>query len=251
MPGPVQSVERAAAALRLLARSSTDLALSELAQSLGLAKSTVHGIVQTLHQLGFVDQDRKTGRYRIGRALQELESTRTDVHELRSHATNWTDGLAARSGHAARVCTVVDGAVVVVHHVFRPDESRQQLEVGSTRPPHACAMGKVLLAHGCLPPLRAAQLDPLASRTLTDRPGLLAELAVVRRQHWAVDRDELAQGQAGIAAPVRAPGGLVVAAVGLSGEAERLCTSTGAPRPKLLEQVRDCARHVSRELAEA
>jgi DNA-binding IclR family transcriptional regulator len=146
---------------------------------------------------------------------------------------------------------VVDDAVVVVHHVFRPDESRQKLDVGTTRPAHACAVGKVLLASGCLPPLRAAQLEPLAARTLVDRPSLLAELAAVRRQHWALDRDELAQGQAGVAAPVRAPGGLVVAAVGLSGDVERLCTTSGSPRPTLLRQVQDCARAVSRELAEA
>ena len=250
MPGPLQSVERAAAALRLLARSSSDLGIVELAQSLGLPKSTAHGIVRTLEQVGFVEQDRASGRYRLGRGVRELETQRLDVHELRSVATNWADSLASRSGESVRVCAAVDGRVVVVHHVFRPDDSSQTLDVGSTRPAHACAMGKVLLAYGGL---RRTEddLEPLTWRTLVDAADLDRDLAQVRSRRWALDLEETAEGQAGLAAPVHWRGGLVVAAAGVQGRREVVCREDGTPHPALLSQVRDCAAAITRELVEA
>ena len=61
MPGTIQSVERAAAILRLLAGGSRRLRLGDLAQTLGLAKPTAHGLLRTLQQEGFVEQDPATG----------------------------------------------------------------------------------------------------------------------------------------------------------------------------------------------
>ena len=63
MPGPIQSIERAAAVLRLLARGSGPMAVGEIAAALDLAKPTAHGILRTLLGVGFVDQDPATGRY--------------------------------------------------------------------------------------------------------------------------------------------------------------------------------------------
>ena len=72
MPGPVQSIERAAAILRLLARGSGRLGVGEIATSLGLAKGTTHGILRTLQGVGFVEQDKASGKYQLGATLLHL-----------------------------------------------------------------------------------------------------------------------------------------------------------------------------------
>ncbi|MBO2462711.1 IclR family transcriptional regulator [Actinomadura violacea] len=250
MPGPVQSIERAAAILRLLAASSGRLGVGEIAGSLGLARGTAHGILRTLERVGFVEQDGGTGKYQLGAALLHLGTSYLDVNELRSRAINWADALASRSGEAVRIGTLLDGKVLVVHHVFRPDDTLQALDVGSLLPLHATALGKALLAHdaNAAASIRDTELESYCRRTITD-PRLLARAATrVRENGWAAEIEELSIGEAGIAAPIRGYGGLVVGAIGISGAVERICDTGRVPEPRLVAFVRDAARAVSRDL---
>ncbi|QKG27331.1 IclR family transcriptional regulator [Actinomadura verrucosospora] len=250
MPGPVQSIERAAAILRLLAASSGRLGVGEIAGSLGLARGTAHGILRTLERVGFVEQDGGTGKYQLGAALLHLGTSYLDVNELRSRAINWADALASRSGEAVRIGTLLDGKVLVVHHVFRPDDTLQALDVGSLLPLHATALGKALLAHdaNAAASIRDTELESYCRRTITD-PRLLARAATrVRENGWAAEVEELSIGEAGIAAPIRGYGGLVVGAIGISGAVERICDTGRVPEPRLVAFVRDAARAVSRDL---
>src|SRR4051794_31476105 len=145
VPGSVQAIERAAAILQVVAASGGRLGVTDIAEAVGLAKTTTHSLLRTLLFVGFVDQDRSTGRYALGSGLLRLGSN-LDGNELRARASNWADALAARSGHAVRLATLDGEDVVVVHHVFRPDDSAQVLDVGG-RLPTTSALGKVLHAH--------------------------------------------------------------------------------------------------------
>jgi DNA-binding IclR family transcriptional regulator len=245
VPGPIQSIERAAAILRLLARGSGRLGVGEIAESLELAKGTAHGILRTLQGVGFVEQDRDSGKYQLGAALLHLGTSYLDVNELRSRAINWADALAARSGEAVRIGAPLEGRVLVVHHVFRPDDSLQTLDVGTLLPLHATALGKVLLAYDTT---LTATPEPYTRRTLVTQTAIKRACAKVREAGWAVENGEMTAGEAGIAAPIRGHGGIVVGAIGVSGAADRVCEPDGAPSPRLLGHVRDAARAVSRDL---
>ena len=249
----MQSIERAAAILRLLARGSGRLGVGEIASSLGLAKGTAHGILRTLQGVGFVEQDSETGKYQLGATLLHLGTSYLDVNELRSRAINWADALAARSGEAVRIGTPLEGKVLVVHHVFRPDDTLQTLDVGSLLPLHATAMGKVLLSYDAdlAATLRRAQLESFTRRTLLTPAALTKALAEVREVGWAGEVQEYLAGQASIAAPIRGHGGLVVGAIGVSGATERMLDGKGRPDPQLVIYVRDAARAVSRDLGAA
>ena len=72
---------------------------------MGLASGTAHGILRTLQLVGFVEQDKESGKYQLGAALLHLGTSYLDVNELRSRAINWADPLAARSGEAVRLGT--------------------------------------------------------------------------------------------------------------------------------------------------
>ena len=250
MPGSVQSIERAAAVLRLLSGGTGRLGCVEVANSLGLAKGTAHGILRTLQEVGFVEQDRPSGKYLLGAGLLHLTAWHLDPNELRSLALNWTDTLAARSGESVRLGVLDGGSVLVVHHGFRPDDSEQLLEVGARWPVHACALGKVLLAYdaGAAAIAGSAPREAYTPHTCTDRRGLAHALEQVRRVGWALEAEELEMGTAGIAAPVREPGGRTVAAVGITGDLDQLCDTRRAPRAALLALVQDAAWAISREL---
>ena len=249
MPGTVQSIERAAAILRTLAGSSGRLGLGEIARSLDLAKGTTHGILRTLQHVGFVEQDRVSGRYQLGAALLHLGTSYLDINELRSRSINWADPLAARSGEAVRIGTVLEGRVLVVHHVFRPDDTFQTLDIGALLPLHASALGKVLLAYRAAGPV--APLEAFTRSTVVTPRALAVALHEVREAGWAAEVGELTVGEAAIAAPIRGYGGLVVGAIGVSGLVERICDSKYRPHPHLVGYVRDAARAVSRDLGAA
>jgi DNA-binding IclR family transcriptional regulator len=246
MPRAIQSIERAAAILRLLSGRTRGLGVAELANELELPKGTVHGLLRTLQLVGFVEQDPESGKYQLGPALLHMGSSYLDGNELRTRALNWADALATRSGESVRIGTLHEHQVLVVHHVFRPDDSRQTLEVGALLPVHATALGKALLAdHPYL--ARGLPLDGFTASTITDIYRLERELEHVRLRGWGADVEELVAGEASIAAPIQDRRRLTVGAMGISGSAERLCEDRH-PDEELVTYVRDAARAVSREL---
>jgi len=249
VPGSIQSIERAAAILRLLSGRSRRLGVGELAGELGLPKGTVHGILRTLQNVGFVEQDAETGKYQLGAALLHMGSSYLDGNELRTRALNWADSLAARANERVRIGTLHGGRALVVHHVVRPDNSRQALEVGALLPGHATALGKVLLAHNpyATDELIAEGLNAFTARTVTDPDALRSELEEVRARGWASDLEELVEGEVSLAAPIQDRRGATVGAIGISGPIERLSEDEG-PRSDLISYVRETARSVSRDL---
>jgi DNA-binding IclR family transcriptional regulator len=251
MPGTVQSIERAAAVLRLLAQSTRPLGVVEIAHALSLPKGTAHGIIRTLHTVGFVDQDDRSGRYLLGTQLVRLGGHQLDRNELRSCAMNWADTLASRTGESVKVA-VLDQPLqlTIVHHVFRPDDSVQVMEIGAVLPAHASALGKAILAHtpGIGARLKEATLEAFTSRTVTEGRALIGQLSTVRERGWASDVEELSGGEASIAAAIRDHGGVVVGSVGITGAPRAVCDGGRNPRPRLAARVVETARAITGEL---
>jgi DNA-binding IclR family transcriptional regulator len=249
MPGNIQSIERAATILRLLSGRNRRLGVVDIAGEMGLPKGTVHGLLRTLQSVGFVEQDDDSGKYQLGAALLHMGSSYLDGNELRTRALNWSDSLATRTREAVRIGTLHEQRVLVVHHVFRPDDTLQTLDVGSLLPAHATALGKVLLAHHpyVAAALGANGLEAYTDATITDPDRLERELIRIRSQGWAAEIGELVSGQVSYAAPIVDRRGMTVGAMGTFGPPERLLAAR-QPRGDLLGYVREAARAVSREL---
>jgi DNA-binding IclR family transcriptional regulator len=249
VPKNIQSIERAAAILRLLSGRTRRLGVVDLAGELGLPKGTVHGLLRTLQHVGFVEQDEETGKYQLGAALLHMGSSYLDGNELRTRALNWSDSLAARTNESVRIGTLHEGQVLIVHHVFRPDDSLQTLDVGALLPAHASALGKILLAHHAYAAAELARqgLESFTPATITDPDALERELDRVRKRGWAADIGELVNGEVSCAAPILDRRGVTVGAMGVSGPPDRLLAAR-QPRGDLVAFVREAARAVSREL---
>ncbi|MEN3584560.1 MULTISPECIES: IclR family transcriptional regulator [unclassified Streptomyces] len=245
----IQSLERAAAMLRLLAGGERRLGLSDIASSLGLAKGTAHGILRTLQQEGFVEQEESSGRYQLGAELLRLGTTYLDVHELRARALVWADDLARASGESVHLGVLHQRGVLIVHHVFRPDDSRQVLEIGAMQPLHSTALGKVLAAYDPVARSEALESDRTAftDRTVREPDDFERVLDLTRARGYASDVEETWDGVASIAAPIHDRRRMPVGSVGVTGAVERVCPG-GELRPELIAAVRDCARAVSRDL---
>ena len=139
-------------------------------------------------------------------------------------------------------------AVVVVHHVFRPDAAFQVLEVGAQLPAHASALGKAMLAYapaGVVDDLTDEPLTRFTQRTLTAN-ALRKELKVVRESGLARERDEAVLGESSVAAPIHDSAGHAVGAIGVVGDTQRILPR--GPARGLGPAVIEAARSVSREL---
>ena len=244
MTGRVQSIERAAAIVRLLAENGAPVGLADIAAALGLAKPTAHGLLATMVAVGFVTKDPATARYSAGAVLGGAGPVPLDANRLRSSALDHADTLAALTGLPVRVGVLEGPLVRVVHHVFAPGRAAQVLDVNTVRPASGCALGKVLLAHraGLVP------AGPAAAPTVDATRRLAAELTVVRQRGWAVDDGGL-RGEAGLAAPVRSAGGLVVAAIGVTGSPDRLLDDEPRRTARLLRHLTEVAAAISARIA--
>ena len=140
----------------------------------------MHGILRTLRDVGFVEQDPESGKYQLGAALLHMGSSYLDGNELRTRALNWSDALASRSRESVRIGTLHEGRVLVVHHVFRPDDSRQALEVGALLPAHATAIGKALLAESPYALAEVVERRPAALHLRDDHRSRRPARAVAR-----------------------------------------------------------------------
>ncbi len=244
----IQSVDRAARILKVLASGPRRLGVSEIADRLELTRPTVHGLLQTLQAHGFVEQDRDSDKYQLGAGLLQLGNSYLDLNELRSRSLVHAERLAARADAAVRVGVMHGATVVIVHHVFRPDTTLQILEVGAELPLHASALGKAMLAYspeGAINDLLSELLPRLTSRTLTPA-ALREELNDVRERGFAREKDEAILGESSIASPIFDHSGHAVGAIGVVGDTERIMPR--GPARQLALAVSEAARGVSREL---
>jgi len=245
----IQSVDRAARILKALAAGSPRLGVSELAERLGLAKTTVHGLLRTLERQDLVEQDSETGKYRLGPELLQLGNAFLDHHELRARSLVWADTLANRVGEAVRVGVLYGRSVLVVHHVFRPDGSVQILEVGATLPWHASALGKAHAAHLSADRRRTLLSGPLprlTGRTIVEAHALAVALDQVAAAGYSTEDEEAVIGEGEVAAAVFDHGGHPVGSIGVVGPIERL--QVAAPPEALVIALTDTARRLSWEM---
>ncbi|ORV83834.1 IclR family transcriptional regulator [Mycolicibacterium iranicum] len=249
MPGSIQAIVRATAIVDLIARSDRPMQLREIAADVGLSKTTAHGILRTLVDLEYLDQDDEAGRYSPGARLMSQEVVELDGNDLRSAAMPWADALASATGLSVLMTTLEGQEARIVHHVFRPDDTPQTLRVGELLPLHATGCGKLVLAYSPLRErlLRNLTLERFTRGTSTDRAGLAAAIERIRAEGIATANAECDPDLADVAVPVHG-GRANVTALAVQGPPEELLTRQGAPPADLLAELRRTADAVQQSL---
>jgi DNA-binding IclR family transcriptional regulator len=208
----VQVIARAALLLRALDSEPRGLSLSQLADKVGLPRSTVQRIVSALADEGFVTPASPTGRVRLGHELARLAAAgRRDVWlELHPLLQTLFDKL-----NETVDCAVVDGLELrLVDQIPAPHRLRAVSAVGATFPLHCNANGKAVLAAWQpedVVRLLPARLQRFTDNTITSRTQLVKELATVRETGIAFDLEEHTIGICAAGTTVRDPFGTLVA----------------------------------------
>jgi IclR family transcriptional regulator, pca regulon regulatory protein len=219
-----QSLERGLAILGAFTPDRPALGISELAERLGLTRSTTHRYVATLARLRYLDQDTATRKYRLGLRVLDLGFSVLGALGLREIAGPHLQRLTAATGHTSNLAIRDDTDVILIDRIRGRTGRYHHLEfalhVGSRIPSYCSATGKALLASLPQPDLTELldriELLPRGPRTVTCRAALLAELTQTRRTGIAVNDEELDRGLRSIAVPVRSRPGEVIAAINLS-----------------------------------
>jgi DNA-binding IclR family transcriptional regulator len=225
-PYRVQVVDRALAALDVLANRSSECSLVELCTALKLHKSTVHRLMMVLEQHRLVDKNPETGGYRLGLKLFEFGSKAIAALDPRRHARRHLDRLQREVGETVFFCILDDGQVFYLEKVESQQSIRTACTVGSRAPAYCTAVGKAMLAE--LPDaevndiVRRWGLKPITQNTITTPAALKAELRAVRSRGYAIDNEEKEEGLRCISAAVRGHSGKLFAAISVSGPAFRI-----------------------------
>jgi IclR family acetate operon transcriptional repressor len=215
----IQSVDRALFLLETIAEVGGEATLTELATCTGLNISTCHHLLATLIQRGFVAKVPGRRLYALGSRILYLGHTCLQVDlprraqpylEAVNQATGETVHLAALQGDA-----VVTLAVREARHAVRVDTGK----VGKLEAPHATSVGKAIMAwlpEAEIQRIVGTGMKRYTDHTITELPALLESLRGVRRNGYAIDREEFLPGVICVGAAIRDQAGTVIGAISAS-----------------------------------
>jgi IclR family pca regulon transcriptional regulator len=218
-----QSLERGLAILSCFTPARPVLGIADIADHLGMSRSTTHRYVITLVALGYLEQG-ASRKYRLGLRVTDLGMSALNSTGLREHADPYLQELRQRTSYTVAL-GVLDGPEILVINRARsfrrsPNGTDLDLQAGSRLPAHCTSIGKLLLAH--LPDssqrevFTSMKLTRHGPNTITSKRALRDQLERVRAAGFAVDDEELAPGIYSISTPVRNEDREIVAAVSIA-----------------------------------
>ncbi|TQJ34094.1 IclR family transcriptional regulator [Arthrobacter sp. SLBN-122] len=243
--GGVQSVERALTVLEILAREG-HAGVSEIAEEMGIHKSTVSRLIGSLVSREMVHQNTERGKYQLGFGILRLASSIPGRLSLVHEARPVLESLAEEFKETVNLAVLRSNYAVNVDQAMGPSTLATYDWVGSLTPLHATSSGKVLLAALDAGErdriLKEAGLGERTSRTITSRKELDAQLLEVAAKGYAVVREEFEIGLNAVAVPVYNHQGEVLGALSISGPAFRFDPEQ---TPGLLEKLKEAGLKVS------
>ncbi len=215
------SITRALRVVEAVAAAGDGVTAKAIARRLACPLPTVYRALGTLVEEGYLVRLHDVRGYGLGYRVAELHRSLADQVRPPTAVRAVLHEVHTDAGAASYLAVFRDVDVVVAHVDDCPEHPRPEtMRVGEPMAPHATAAGKVMLAD--LRPGRLAELltraglPRVAPHTVADRRTLDRELRRVRSDGAAVEVEEYQSGVAGVAAPVRGPGGEVTGAIGVS-----------------------------------
>ncbi|MEW5785593.1 MAG: IclR family transcriptional regulator [Bacillota bacterium] len=222
------TLEKALEIIEQLKNCNSDgLGISFLSDTLGLGKSTVHRILDTLMTYDFVEKCPNSSKYRLTWKLFEIGSTIPRQRNLDYFDTKILHELCGKYKETVNLAIRVRNKAVIISKVDPQDVPvKVNLGVGEHDPLHATALGKVLISELDSDELLAIfggeQLEQYTGNTITSLNELASHLAKVREAGYAFDLEEYSPGLTCLAVPIRNYTNQVIAAISISGPSFRL-----------------------------
>lgn len=245
----VQSFARGLDVIRSFGANASRQTLSDVASRTGLTRAGARRILLTLHTLGYVETDGKL--FMLTPRILDLGFAYLSSMPIHNVAEPVMEALVE---HVQESCSagVLDGTdIVYVLRVETRKILRNRLGVGSRLPAYCTSLGRMLLAGQPDEEVRAllaqSTREARTRHTLTDPDAILAKVQQARRQGWCLVNQELEEGLVSVAAPIVNRAGNTVAALNISGQANR--TPARQMQESIVPALRAAAAEVSRRLA--
>lgn len=251
MSESVRAVERALDVLTCFNKDTPELSMTQIAEQVGIHKSTVHRLLATLENKRFVQRDPSTGVYRLGIRLLQMAYLTLEQSDLRQIAQPFMRKLCDQYGENIDL-TVLDGAdVVFINIVEGQRRVKLAAAVGQRLPAFATASGKAIL--GFLPGKTIRRIldkgmPQLTPYTLRTKEAVFENLNSVKELGFSISEQELEEQISAVAAPIFDQDGYPIGSIAVAGPTYRLT------RERLLEigpDVAATAKQISQEITMA
>ncbi|SFJ44437.1 transcriptional regulator, IclR family [Halobacillus dabanensis] len=244
----VQSVDRSLSILEILANEQRGLSITELSYRLSLAKSTVHRLISTLVQRGYIVQNSETDKYSLGMKVVALSNFVLENLDIRNVVRKHIEALGNKTDEVVHLCIQERDHVIYIDKVESNHTIRMYSRIGKQALMHCTGVGKVLMSE-----MDKKEIDSIIERqglpsytesTITDRDTLLENLKQIRKQGFALDELEHEEGMRCVAAPVRDHTGKVIASISIAGPTSRITKERVEKEliPQLLNAAQLCSR---------
>ncbi|MCL1913031.1 MAG: IclR family transcriptional regulator [Eubacteriaceae bacterium] len=222
----IKSILKVGNIVDVLSSSPEPLSLAALAKSTGLVKSTLHGLVSTLVEIGYVEQVPDNGYYQLGIRLFEIGNSISNKWNEKRIAYPYMQEIVEKTGETVHMAILSDGEVLYIEKL----ESSRSIQIvtasGVKLPAYCTGLGKALMSN--LPTedikriCQATGFVQHTENTIMSCEALMAELAVIRDRGYSVDEQEFMIGLRCIAVPIYNHFEKVVAAISIAAPLSRM-----------------------------
>lgn len=219
-PSGVQSVERSLDIIETIATEPHGMGVSSISEATGMSKSTVHRLLATLLERGYVEKT-EDSIYKVGLKLIEVTSLYLNSLELHTEARPYISKITRDLGLTAHLGILEDDQVVYLEKMDILSSVQLYRQIGLRVPAYISSLGKCLLmrySHDELESvLKNCSFQKLTDNTITSMEEFHNEMNIVRQNGWAIDDEESAMDYRCIGAPIYDYRGDIIAAISASG----------------------------------
>ncbi|HRU84155.1 MAG TPA: IclR family transcriptional regulator [Eubacteriales bacterium] len=220
-----QSLQKGIDALLYLS-SKKSAGVTEIAEALGVNKSTAFRILDTFVSYNMAEKVKETGKYKLGPAILKLSHQYYSGLSTVAAAKPWLIKISELSGESSHLGVLANNSAVIVDQIIADSRLVVNAKMGGGEPLYASAVGKCLLAFSEEPyqskMLASITFESFTEKTIKDEAALTAELDDIRLKGYAVDEGELSKDIRCVAAPIFNNRGECRYAIGISGAVSRM-----------------------------
>ncbi|MDD5483552.1 MAG: IclR family transcriptional regulator [Kiritimatiellae bacterium] len=222
----IRSLDKALRLVDLIADAAEGIGNNDLSRKIGLERTTVFRLLETLAMHNYVRRDPVTKKYALGNRILELSLMIRKGRRLQDISRSYLRKLARETGETAHLAVLNGDEIIIVDQEMGGHLIGVHTHVGMHEPIHCTALGKALLfrmnGNEIGEIIGGNRLQAYSKNTITTLDKLQQELVASRKRGYALDNEEYKQGVRCLAAPVLDHRGMVAAAIGISGLLKRL-----------------------------
>lgn len=210
-----------------LIKNKGGMRLKDISGSLNIYKSTAYRIVSELVSEGYIRKDSESKKYNLGLKFLEVSRHLIKDIDLAENAEESTDRLNKLTKETIHLAKLIGDQAIYINKRESQHNIRMYSQIGKNVPLHCTGVGKVIVAFQTTPRRRDKLIENIDFRkytdnTITNKDAFLRELEKIKKEGFAVDREEHEENIICIAAPIRDYTGNVIASISITAISYRL-----------------------------